>query len=69
MKYAFHSNARTCFEVTVPYVTTKTNKKREEGGGVGRKSQMPENDGVACEFPQICENFPKANSWLSFKCP
>lgn len=34
MKYAFHSNARTCFEVTVPYVTTKTNKKREgEGGG------------------------------------
>lgn len=43
MKYTFHSDARACFEVTVPYVTKKKKKKE-------RKSQMPENDGKLVSF-------------------
>lgn len=35
MKYAFHSNARACFEETVPYVTIK--KKKKKGGGWQKK--------------------------------
>lgn len=39
MKYAFHSDAGVCLEVTVPYVTTTTNffKKQAGVGGVGKQ--------------------------------